>query len=289
MYYLETGFDKHAQFRNAVLLALVVHAALILTISFKAGTPTSHSAPQIEVIFASLPSTVPPKDARQIAQANQGGSSDESATDQISSINNLPPVKYLEPRALTPKAQIKQHRDLLTTVTTTSLQTPVTPVTPKTYAAQEINLQGISPEVDHLNEQLVGLQETLQRQTETYSSYPRVERLNTASTKRSADAAYLLEWQRHLEAVGNYYYPQASVRYGIYGDLRMLVVIRQDGSLEDIQILSSSGHAVLDEAAIRIVRRAAPYSPFPPELQASTDTLEIVRTWHFRENPLSSR
>ena len=54
------------------------------------------------------------------------------------------------------------------------------------------------------------------------------------------------------------------VRYGIYGDLRLLVIIRQDGSLEDISVLSSSGYAVLDEAAIKIVRMAAPYAPFPP-------------------------
>jgi protein TonB len=79
------------------------------------------------------------------------------------------------------------------------------------------------------------------------------------------------------------------VRYGIYGDLRLLVVIRQDGSLEDIRVLSSSGYAVLDEAAIKIVRMAAPYSPFPPELMATTDKLEIIRTWQFRENRLSSQ
>jgi protein TonB len=88
--------------------------------------------------------------------------------------------------------------------------------------------------------------------------------------------------------VGNQYYPQASIRYGLYGDLRMLVVIKNDGSLEDIQILSSSGYAVLDEAAIKIVRMAAPYAPFPAELRATTDKLEIVRTWHFQENQLSS-
>jgi periplasmic protein TonB len=102
------------------------------------------------------------------------------------------------------------------------------------------------------------------------------------------DAAYLLDWRRRLEAVGNQYYPEASIRYGMYGNLRMLVVIRQDGSLEDIQVLSSSGYAVLDEAAIKIVRMAAPYAPFPPELQATTDKLEIVRTWYFQENQLSS-
>ena len=68
----------------------------------------------------------------------------------------------------------------------------------------------------------------------------------------------------------------------------LLVVIRQDGSLEDIRVLSSSGYAVLDEAAIKIVRMAAPYAPFPPELKATTDKLEIIRTWQFQENQLSS-
>ena len=125
-------------------------------------------------------------------------------------------------------------------------------------------------------------------ETRTDVAQPRVRRLTAASAKQSVDAAYLLDWRRRLEAVGNQYYPEASVRYGMYGDLRMLVVIRQDGSLEDIQMLSSSGYAVLDEAAIKIVRMAAPYSPFPPELKATTDKLEIVRTWHFQENQLSS-
>ena len=89
--------------------------------------------------------------------------------------------------------------------------------------------------------------------------------------------------------MGNRYYPEASVRYGLYGSLRLLVVIRQDGTLEDVTVLSSSGYAVLDEAAIKTVRMAAPYAPFPAELKATTDKLEIIRTWHFEENRLSSQ
>ena len=88
--------------------------------------------------------------------------------------------------------------------------------------------------------------------------------------------------------MGNKYYPEASLRYGIYGSLRLLVTIRADGSLEGIRILSSSGYAVLDEAAIKIVRLTAPFAPFPAELKATTDKLEIIRTWQFQENQLSS-
>ena len=153
---------------------------------------------------------------------------------------------------------------------------------------QQTDLQGISPEVDRLNQQLSGLEAELDEQTRTYANMPRVRRLTSVSATQAVDAAYLLDWRRRLEAVGTKYYPEASVRYGIYGDLRLLVVIRQDGSLEDIRVLSSSGYAVLDEAAIKIVRMAAPYAPFPPELKATTDKLEIIRTWQFQENQLSS-
>ena len=153
---------------------------------------------------------------------------------------------------------------------------------------QQALLQGISPEVDRLNQQLASLEAELDEQTRTYANMPRVRRLTSVSAKQAVDAAYLLDWRRRLEAVGNKYYPEASVRYGIFGDVRLLVIIRQDGSLENIELLSSSGYAVLDEASIKIVRMAAPFSPFPAELKATTDKLEIIRTWQYRENRLSS-
>ena len=287
MYYLETGRDKHTRFRNALALALAVHAALILTISFSASTPVTYSTPQIEVTLANQPSATSPQDARQIAQANQEGSGDEAEISQISRRNILPFVQHTQQQLLiqVQQEQLAQQRDVLTT-TARAVHTQTRE--PTEHAQQEFSLQGISPEVDRLSEELASLQAELDHQTSNYADGPRVRRLSAASAKKSADAAYLLDWQQRLETVGNHYYPQASVRYGIYGSLRMLVVIQQDGSLEDIQILSSSGYAVLDEAAITIVRRAAPYSPFPPELRAIADKLEIVRTWHFRENPLSS-
>ena len=287
MYYLETGRDKHTRFRNALALALAVHAALILTISFSASTPMAYSTPQIEVTLASRPSATSPQDARQIAQANQEGSGDEAEISQISRRNILPFVQHTQQQLLiqVQQEQLAQQRDVLTT-TARAVHTQTRE--PTEHAQQEFSLQGISPEVDRLSEELASLQAELDHQTRSYADRPRVRRLSAASAKKSVDAAYLLDWQQRLETVGNHYYPQASVRYGIYGNLRMLVVIRHDGSLEDIQILSSSGYAVLDEAAITIVRMAAPYSSFPPELRATADKLEIVRTWHFRENPLSS-
>jgi len=287
MYYLETGNDRQTRFRNAVLLALAVHAALILSVSFSASNAKSYKTPQIEVTLVSQPSATASDQARQIAQANQEGSGDKSEINQISTRNNLQTDTPFEQQAQlqTPQKQVAQQR---TAVATTAMARHSVTSDKMDDEQEENELEGVNPEIEKLGLEVASLQAELDDETRTSSDQPRVKRLTAASAKQSVDAAYLLDWRRRLEAVGNQYYPEASIRYGMYGDLRMLVVIRQDGSLEDIQILSSSGYAVLDEAAIKIVRMAAPYAPFPPELKATTDKLEIVRTWHFQENQLSS-
>jgi len=288
MYYLETGNEKQTRFRNAVLLALAVHAALILSVSFNASNAKSYKTPQIEVTLVSQPSATASDQARQLAQDNQAGSGDESEINQISTRNNLqtntPFVQQAQPQA--PQKQVAQQR---TAVATTAMARRSVTSDPMDEVREENKLEGVNPEIEQLSLEVASLQAELDDETRTSADQPRVRRLTAASAKQSVDAAYLLDWRRRLEAVGNQYYPEASIRYGMYGDLRMLVVIRQDGSLEDIQVLSSSGYAVLDEAAIKIVRMAAPYSPFPPELKATTDKLEIVRTWYFQENQLSSQ
>lgn len=288
MYYLETGNDKHTRFRNAVLVALAVHAVLIVGISFNAGRATPYQTPQIEVTLAIAPSTSAPELARQLAQANQEGSGNEAEINQISSRDNLqtdiPSMQQALPQAL--QQRVVEQRD---TVTTSAMaRRSVTTGEPE-EDQQENDSQGISPEVEQRQAELASLPGELDDETRALGDQPRVRRLTAASAQQSVDAAYLLDWRRRLEAVGNQYYPEASIRYGMYGELRMLVVVRQDGSLEDIRVLSSSGYAVLDEAAIKIVRMAAPFAPFPPELKATTDKLEIVRTWHFQENQLSSQ
>ena len=206
----------------------------------------------------------------------------------VSSRNNEFPLQSPTPQQSAPKqsdSDTSAHGELLSTQA-------AAPRMVNKQQEQEENRQnltpGISPEVDQLNQQLASLEAELDEQTQAYANRPRVRRLTSVSAKQAADAAYLADWRQRLEAVGNKYYPEASVRYGLYGDLRLLVVIRKDGSLEDIRVLKSSGYAVLDEAALKIVRLAAPYSPFPPELAATTDKLEIIRTWQFQENELGS-
>jgi len=285
MYYLEAGYSKHRRLRNAVLLAIALHIALLASISFESNS-SAYETPQIKVTLATRPSDQAPDESRHIAQANQDGSGEEADFAQLSSPNNElssegdPGQQAL----LQPQEAPNTERDALTTAAAAQRS-----VTSKQLEEEQLPLMGINPEVDKLTRELANLEADLDKESRNYADMPRVRRLTSVSARQSVDAAYLLDWQRRAEAVGNKYYPQASVRYGLYGSLRLLAIIRSDGSLEDIRVLSSSGYAVLDEAAVKTVRMAAPYAPFPAELRATTDKLEIVRTWTYGDKGLSSR
>ncbi|AQA17427.1 hypothetical protein BST95_03425 [Halioglobus japonicus] len=288
MYYLEASAGSSQRMRNAVLAALGLHVALIAAVSFEYNFSAPSQKPQIEVTLATQLASNAPDEARHIAQANQEGSGQEAELDAVTSINNQLPMQSPTPQQAAPRRMEQDTRangDLLATATATQRQVALE----QAEEAQRKNpTSGISPEMERLNQQLASLQAELDERTQAQAKKPRVRRLTAVSARQAADAAYLADWRQRLEAVGNKYYPEASIRYGLYGNLRLLVAIRKDGTLEDIRILESSGYAVLDEAAIKIVRMAAPYSPFPPELAASTDKLEIIRTWQFQENELSS-
>ena len=61
------------------------------------------------------------------------------------------------------------------------------------------------------------------------------------------------------------------------------VTIKADGGLESVEVQRSSGHQILDRAAERIVKMAAPYASFPASITRDTDVLVITRTWTFAQ------
>lgn len=107
-----------------------------------------------------------------------------------------------------------------------------------------------------------------------------------ANVKEYRFARYIEDWRLKVERIGTLNYPEEA-RGKLYGSLLMSVAIGADGELLEARIERSSGHPVLDQAALRIVRLGAPYAPFPPEIRADTDVIVIKRTWTFtRESRL---
>lgn len=129
------------------------------------------------------------------------------------------------------------------------------------------------------------LQDQLDKSTKSLSERPKKRRIS-ASTKEYAAAAYMKAWEMKVERIGNMNYPQEARQKGLNGNLMLSVDINPDGSVPPggIVVSRSSGHKVLDDAAIKIVRLGAPYAAIPDNVLKSNDMLTIIRTWKFETN-----
>jgi protein TonB len=113
-----------------------------------------------------------------------------------------------------------------------------------------------------------------------HANRPRTKRIS-ARTREHKYAAYMESWRVKVERVGNLNYPDEARRRRLSGNLMLDVAITSDGNVQSITVRRSSGHKVLDDAAIRIVELAAPYSRFPKSIREEIDVLHIQRTWRF--------
>ncbi|MBV4505283.1 MULTISPECIES: energy transducer TonB [Pseudomonas] len=273
-----------------LFLAALVHLALILGVGFTVVKPADirHT---MDITLATFKSEKAPEKADFQAQENQQGSgtlekkavpkTTEVAPFQDSKINKITPPPAAKPE--TPPAPAKS------VVATQAPKTQKVEPKPKESKPQP-KPEAKVPDFDssQLSSQIASLEAELSHEQQLYAKRPRIHRLNAASTLRDKGAWYKEEWRKKVERIGNLNYPEEARRQQMYGSLRMMVSINRDGSLYEVLVLESSGQPVLDQAAQRIVRLAAPFAPFTGDL-AEFDRLEIIRTWRFaRGDKLSS-
>jgi len=272
----------------ACLLALTVHAAFILGISFSAEErqPPPRS---LDVTLAHHPLEQPDETAEFLAQANQQGSGTEAlasdpTTPFVSPFSDPEIHEPLVSERSLPDEQSAEHTVIESL--RSDRQTPEATQEDSRHAVEPLPIDG---DAERPNErELASLAARLDAQRRAYAELPRVHRITSVATRQATDAAYLFGWKQRVELVGNQNYPPEARRRRLYGDLRLLVALLPDGSVREIRVLQSSGYRVLDDAAARIVRLAAPFEPFPAELRAEADVLEIIRTWQFRSDRLTS-
>ena len=107
--------------------------------------------------------------------------------------------------------------------------------------------------------------------------------LISADTKKSSIAGYVSRWKRKIEAVGGRYLPEQAALQGLTGSPTLEVTIRASGQLADVSILESSGSKLLDQAALNILRRAAPFDPFPEAVRLDHPELNFIYKWRFSD------
>lgn len=268
----------------SLALALVLHAFLILGISFDV-LRTQPPAPERTLDITLVQPKKPPEKVEKpdfLAQQTQAGGGEQAVkerrTSPLGNPNAAPnpkPALELE-RSGTPQPQAEPQPEVITAVDAPRKQVtvppkPVVKAQPKTRLSQL--LASTQLEIDRLTAEL-------DRRSLSASQRDRRKAVN-ASTQEYKYAAYLESWRRKVEKIGNLNYPDEAKRRKLYGNLLMHVAVRADGTVEKISVRRSSGHKLLDDAAVRIVRMAAPFAPFPPEIREEVDVLDITRTWQF--------
>ena len=264
-----------------VFVALALHALLIFGITFVGEEPPA-LAPTLNITLATHNSRQAPEKADFLAQHNQEASgtreeAQQQTTRTAADIDDL----TIKPINLNPqqrRTDITPEQRHIITASQSEFQT--TQLIKEKLQREEVR-QGEKIDTPFSNPEIASLRAKLDQLQNEHAKRPRIRRLTSVATRASADAAYLNAWAEKIERIGNRHFPQQALEQKIFGQLRLLVVLDNDGSVRSVEILQSSGQRILDSAAKQIVRLASPFPPFPDEIRRTADRLEIIRTWRF--------
>ncbi|HSU77010.1 MAG TPA: TonB family protein [Burkholderiales bacterium] len=261
--------------------SLVLHAA-ILSVHFKLPEALRVQPEQrLEVVLVNAKTRERPAHAEVLAQANldRGGTVDEArrARSPLPVTNPPEPGRDLAAAERRVRELEARQKELLATARAQESQVDQPP--PHGAPAEQVAPQQSGRDLADLALAAMRLQAQIDKQIDAYQKRPRKKFIG-ANAAEYRFAQYEEDWRAKVERVGTLNYP-AEARGKIYGNLRLSVTIRPDGSVDSIELDRSSGLKLLDAAAFKIVRMAGPYAAFPPDIRRDTDLLVITRTWFF--------
>lgn len=271
-------------------VSLVLHG-LLLFLHFTDPTrkPTEPGANSLQVVLVNSKSARRPVKADAVAQANLdgGGNTDAKAvaTTPFPLQQDADPQTELKTRMREVREMEQQQTRLLTQIKSkTEIGAPAPPALLEPApgdAPDAVDIMARSLQIARLEAQIT-------RDHNAYQSRPKRKHIG-ARTVEYRFAQYVEGWRLKVERIGNLNYPEEARQKKLYGSLRVTVNILADGNVERVEIDRSSGSKILDEAAIRIIKMAAPYAPFPEDIRKDFDILGITRTWSFtRSDQLES-
>ena len=261
-----------------LLFSLLLHGVLVLGITFHFVKPAP-GLPTLDVTLVDVANRQAPDKADFLAQAsNQGGGQSEHAARPSQKVSGpqLKPSHGMAPEPV--EATVPQPRQATAErrISTTG-HTDFTVASDSAQSAQDAQDPPTAEELRRQQE-MAQLAAELRQRTEAYAKRPK-KKFISANTKEYVYAAYMRGWVDRIERVGNLNYPEAARQRNLHGELELTVTLNRDGSIRAIDVIRSSGQPLLDKAAERIVRLAAPFPQLPgPE---PVDELHITRTWQF--------
>lgn len=264
----------------AIAISLVVHTGVLALRFVPFEFKKTDDQVALEVALVNATSKTKPTKADVLAQANLDGGGNTDANRRAKSplpvlakdsAQNSITVAQERVRALE-----QQTKELLTQLKSNPVAAPQpapADAPPPTNLPSANQLMAATAEAMRLEAQIA-------KEMDAYQKRPK-RRFVGARAEEYRFARYVEDWRLKIERVGNLNYPAAARDQKLYGSLILTVSIKSDGSLENIEVSRSSGHRILDAAAVKIVEMSAPYAAFPPDIRRDTDILNITRTWTF--------
>ena len=268
----------------AIGASIVLHG-ILLAVHFKIPDRllAKASEARLEVVLVNSKTRERPSRAEILAQANldRGGNVDEARRSR----SPLPVTNPRNPGRDLAEAQRRvqeleaQQQKLIAAAREAQARVPAktAPVQPTEEAAAKKSGRDLAD----LALAAMRLQAQSDKQIDEYQKRPRKKFIG-ANAAEYRFAQYEEEWRAKVERWGTVNYP-VEARGKLYGNLRLTVTIRPDGSVDNIELDRSSGLKVLDAAAFKIVKMAAPFAAFPAAIRRDTDLLVITRTWFFSQ------
>lgn len=304
-------------------LAIIAHVILVFGIDFSPTDKSRAHVNTLDIVLVQTHSDKAPDDPGYLAQANQEGGGDiaekarpsaplpaplvSRSPTRVTASLPLSTSRFLDRKLPTdeaPQSQPERSRPVLAQTLRHSEQkarqlpppdpeptqkpSPARPVRTKSaplVPTERINAAALV----RRSLALTSLNAEIRQRLRAYAERPR-RKWVTARTREYKYASYMEAWRAKVEQVGNLNYPGEAMRRRLSGNLLLGVAINADGTIDEITLHRSSGFKVLDDAAIRIVRLAAPFAPLPKSIREEADILHIERTWQFlAANRLTAR
>jgi len=267
-------------FMVCLVLAIGLHALLLLGISFGVTlNPSPRLADTLDVVLVKWRSESEPDEADYLAQATQkgGGETTEKSRPSQPVSGELPTLQQGQDSVQSKAAMPVPEQEVQEVVV---LESESETAPDLTRVEQPDTEQPSAARLMRQSLDMASLQPELSRQRQWQSKLPRREFIS-ANTREYEFASYMSAWVSKVERIGNMNYPYDLRRKKLHGDLVLTVGIKQNGTVESVDIMRSSGVREIDQAAVDIVQLAAPYSPLPDNITDRVDILHITRTWRF--------
>ena len=266
----------------AIAASMLFHG-LLLTLHFtfpEASQAMREKA--LDIILVNAKSARKPHDAQALAQANLdgGGNTDESRRAKTP----LPPTQHqTEGNDVQQMQRRVQELESAQQKLLTQAKSLRHVASEKTQSEQPAPVPSVSGlDLAESARAMARLEGEIAKTADEYSKKPR-KKFVGARTEEYALAAYLDAWKQKIERIGTLNYPEEA-RGKLYGAVVLFVELRaEDGSLYNAEISKSSGHKVLDQAALRILRMSAPFGPIPAAGLGGATVLSFARTWYFTQ------